>query len=271
MDTKINYTLVGFILIVLTGVMIAMLLWWTKGLNREVYTTYMVYMDQDVSGLSSQAPVKYNGVPVGYVGKMELDTADPQFVILYLQVKANVPVTTSTVATLQTQGITGITYISLSTKTPDAPALTALPDQKYPVIPEQPSILNQLTQSAQQVFDQQNIDNLKQILANLSTVSKTLADNSNTINSILANSAETFKNTAQASKDLPVMITQVRQSMQQFNAFTTNANQMLMPTLEFMNRLNQITDNLVYVSNELKQNPSILIRGTSTNNLGPGE
>jgi phospholipid/cholesterol/gamma-HCH transport system substrate-binding protein len=257
LDTKINYTFVGLVVVSLMALLISLLLWWTHSFNRQVYKTYLVYMDQDVSGLAVQGPVKYNGVPVGVISKMMLNTDNPQEVILYLHIIPSAPITTSTIATLSSQGITGVPYINLDTKTPNAPPLTAAPGQPYPVIPSEPSLMLQVLQTVNQaaqnfaqvsqslkvMFDAQNAQNFKKILTNLSA----------------------------ASEQMPAMVSQVQQSAQQVSTLTANVNQAVPSALQLLDRLNQISGNLDTVTSEMKQNPAVLIRGTTTSNLGPGE
>jgi phospholipid/cholesterol/gamma-HCH transport system substrate-binding protein len=256
LDTKINYTMVGFIVVALATFFGLFLLWWTSSFNRQVYNTYVVYMS-DVAGLANQAPVRYNGVLVGKVNKIQLDTENPEQVIVYLRIVQGTPVTTSTVASLASQGITGVPYINLTAKAPNAPPLVALSGQPYPVIPSEPALMAQalqtvkeaatdfkeVSQSLKGIFDQQNTQNFKTILQNLST----------------------------ASKQMPQMVTEIRQSAQQVSTLTSNVNQAMPSALELLDRLNAVSGNLETVTGEMKQNPSILVRGTNGPALGPGE
>src|SRR5690606_22120300 len=117
MDTKVNYTVVGIFVILLCLMLVIFFLWLTSLQHREVYDTYIVYMHEEVSGLGTQGPVRYNGVKVGYVDSIRLNPQDPQQVVLKLKIRRGTPITTSTIATLVSEGITGIDYVGLKALT----------------------------------------------------------------------------------------------------------------------------------------------------------
>ena len=49
------------------------------------------------------------------------------------------------------------------------------------------------------------------------------------------------------------------------------SQQTIPPAISLLNRLNAIAANLEKVSNQLRQNPSVIIRGTTPPKPGPGE
>ena len=68
---------------------------------------------KEVSGIGLQTPVRFNGVKMGYVQKIELNRADdPQQVIWTLKIREETPVTTSSIATLRSEGIMGTDYVA---------------------------------------------------------------------------------------------------------------------------------------------------------------
>lgn len=285
MDTKAHYTLVGLFVILLCIGSIAGILWLSVGLNRPVYHTFLTYIDQSVSGLNTEAPVKFNGVTVGYVKNITLNPTNPQQVIATLEITEGTPITTSTVATLTPQGITGIAFISLSAKTPHAPLVKVANQPPYPTIPSQPSLLVQLgsllkdtsnqvqgiSDSIQNILDRENAENTKAILINLNSISTNLAANSASINKILQDSQTIMDNGAEASKNLPGMVSTLSQSLTDLNQLTNLAKQNLMPAGQLLAQLSTLSNNILAFSSEIKQNPAILIRGKANNNLGPGE
>jgi phospholipid/cholesterol/gamma-HCH transport system substrate-binding protein len=58
MESNVNYTLVGAFIIGLTIAMIVIALWLSVGLTGKQYNFYLAYMNESVSGLSANAPVK---------------------------------------------------------------------------------------------------------------------------------------------------------------------------------------------------------------------
>lgn len=135
MEAKTNYTIVGVVVLILLVGLITTMLWLSIGFNQKKYTTYTVYMHEAASGLTQDAPVKYNGVQVGYVKEIRLNQNDPRQVEILLDIEEGTPVTTSTFATLNSQGITGVSYIGLSASTSNLTPITKMPGEPYPVIP----------------------------------------------------------------------------------------------------------------------------------------
>jgi phospholipid/cholesterol/gamma-HCH transport system substrate-binding protein len=258
METNVNYSVVGAFVIVLLSAIIFGIIWLSSGLSFQSSGTFMVYMQESVAGLSIDAPVEYNGVNVGSVKSIDLNRKNPHLVELLLTIKNDTPITLGTVATLNTKGITGVAYIALKDNSTNLTPLRASPGQRYPVIKTAPSLflrvdtaLNKLSDSfsrvsysIQTLLDPQNQNYIKRILKNLDDFTTNLSGNNKNINSLILN-------TSHASEQLTP-------------ALRTFINQ----TLPAMNNL---INNLDSVSKNLKENPSILIRGTQQQTLGPGE
>lgn len=272
METNINYTLVGAFVITLISFTVLGIIWLSSGFSFQHYKSYMIYMQESVSGLNIDSPVEFNGVNVGTVSAIQLNHKNPQLVEVILQVQSTTPVTQGTIATLNTRGVTGITYVALKDRSTDLRPLIALKGEPYPVIKTAPSFfmridtaLNQLstnlqkvTQSIQSVLDKENQQSIKSILANLDRVTTTLSDNSNKINTIL-------DNTAIASRQMTPMIQSGSNTMRMLETQTLPA------AYRLLSSLNDVTHNLSQISKDLKHNPSVLIRGAATPPLGPGE
>ncbi len=271
--------------LLLASALIATGLWLSIGFDQKVYNVYAVYMNEAVSGLSEDSPVKFNGVKVGYVRNIDLNKTDPQRVTLLLNIEQGTPITTSTYATLISQGITGTTYVGLSAASPEMVPLEKEAGQPYPVIPAKPSLLTQI--------DKVITVALKKSLLNMEKFSQVLADNSTKINKTLENIDTLMANASNASKKLPDVMRKLDRGMSRLDstmaslhkasnsltgamdsgkvtldAFTQQA---IPPFVDLMNRLNAIAGNLEQVSNQMRQNPSVIIRGKALPRPGPGE
>lgn len=300
MEAKANYTIVGFTVVVLTLSLIAVMIWLSAGFEKKKYRQYVVYMHEAVSGLNEDSLVKYNGVVVGQVKKITLDTNNPQRVKLLLSIEEQTPITKSTYATLISQGITGVTYVGLATSSASLTPLKQLPDQPYPVIPSRPSMFNQLDKALKEitvnintlsrdikkVFDKENRYNLKQTLKKMNTVASMLAKNKNNFNTIMENTRVFSADLAKASKTLPELIHEMRvmsntvakagisaaQTMSAGKlAINKISQQTLPPFNHLLQRLEETTANLEQVSELMRQNPAVIIRGTTPPVKGPGE
>ncbi|HAT2066727.1 TPA: MCE family protein [Legionella pneumophila] len=307
MESKTNYTIVGLIVLILTAGLLSAGLWLSVGFNQKEYTSYTVYLKESVSGLSVESPVKFNGVQVGYVKEIKLNKNDPRQVELLLNIEKSTPITTSTSATLITQGITGVTYVGLSAGSSELTPLRKMPGEPYPVIPSKPSLLNQLdavlkevaenvgavSEKAQLIFNEENADNVRKSLANIERITEIIADKGQTIDSSLNNLDVFVANMAKASKQFPQLIKDLKTGISKFKSLADNmsaagkdvsktmiagkntieqiSQQAIPPAVILLRRLNAISANLEKVSNEMRQNPSVIIRGTKAPKLGPGE
>lgn len=272
METNVHYTVVGAFVILLTSAIILAVIWLSSGFSLAQYSNYLVYMQESVSGLNTDSPVEYNGVNVGVVKSINLDPKDPHLVELLLSININTPITRGTVAILTSRGITGVAFIALKDTGTDLRPLIAQPGHPYPVIPTAPSIFTRLdialrklsnniqtvANSLQALLDKDNLKSIKDILANLSKVTGTLSDNSEKLNTILLN-------TTKASAQLTPLLNSSTTTMKMIQTQTLPA------TYHLLNNLDDVTRTLQAVSVQLKQNPSILIRGAAPGAPGPGE
>jgi len=221
MENKVNMSVVGAFVIVLTVAMIAGGLWLSSGMyNRKAYDPYEIYTPESVSGLNLNSTVRYRGVEVGYVRQIMLAPGNVEQVRVRLDIERGTPVKTDTVAILQTQGLTGISYVELRGGRKDSPMLRAGPDQSVPVIASGPSLIGRLETSAPElmaklshavdnlnsVLDEGNRIALRSTLADLAVVTQTLAKRSSTIDATLTGAARTTARMADFSAQLPQLM-----------------------------------------------------------------
>lgn len=286
MESKANYRVVGLIVLILSASLLAGGLWLSVGFDRKAYVTYTVYVPEPVAGLGDDSIVKYNGVKVGMVSKIELNQFDPQQVKLELKIEEGTPITSSTHATLISQGITGTNYLGLTASTPSLFPLQRTPGETYPVIPYKASFFNQLEKNIndvsvgiKRIFDKENARALKTTLTNLQKVSDIIAQNNPNLNKTL--------------EELPILIKDLKMSVDKFSNMSKNmstagnqvsstmkagkntidkiSQQTLPPIVLLMQRMDTIAANLEKVSAQMRQNPAVMIRGSAPAKSGPGE
>jgi phospholipid/cholesterol/gamma-HCH transport system substrate-binding protein len=154
MRPKVSFMLVGAFVLLLGLAFVAGVVWLSSSGGDASYKTYYVYMTESVSGLNPNATVSYNGVAVGYVSDIRLDLENPQQVRVTLLIEEDAPVKVDTVATLASQGITGIANVELSGGTAESARLIAGPGEEYPVIQTRPSLFTRLDQSITGLVDE---------------------------------------------------------------------------------------------------------------------
>jgi phospholipid/cholesterol/gamma-HCH transport system substrate-binding protein len=199
METRANYVMVGsFVLVILAGVFVA-ILWLAHTQFNQQYVNYDIYFTGSVTGLSVGAPVNLNGVNIGRVTEIRLDPNNPDQVRVTVEVDAQAPIKSDSVASLELTGITGIYYIEISGGTRDAPPLTKQEGQRYPVIAAKPSrfaslvasapeVLNRVIEVADrlsQILDEKNRQAIAQTLANLQRVSEVAGHDLDKVDALL--------------------------------------------------------------------------------------
>lgn len=307
MGSKFSYTAVGAFVVCLVVAAFAIFFWLALRKHDQQYTQYVVFLHEEVAGLSVQGTVRYNGVPVGYVKSIGLVPSNPQLVKVLLNIESGTPVNTSTVATLMSQGITGVDYIGLQSEKVNAPPLEKHAGEDYPVIASKPSLLMQLSEvmpkitgkitelsdSVTQLFDKNNLKSISETLKNLQVFTNTLKNNTNEINASMASLQKILARGQAVADKLPdlmqttsVTMKQLKTTAATFNTtaetatHTLKAGQaavdgfatQLVPTAQqVLQRLGNVVVNLSSISNQLKRNPAMLVRGTKPLSLGPGE
>lgn len=307
MQGKVNYTIVGVFVFVLTAFLMLGIVWLNAIEHGKKYKTYLVYVHEDVTGLAADSPVRFNGVKVGYLKSLELDEHNPQLVRLELDIAPTVPVSTSTFAILNAQGVTGVVYVNLKAETDNAPLLTAAPGQPYPVIPSKPSLLMQLstalpeiTQDIQhlsssiaEVLDTDNRSSIKDALKNIDKVTKVFADNSADFTQTMQSLDNALANVSAASDHFPKIVLQlnhtldtvdqmsfqmkktsetINSTMQSGQVVIRNFSDQVMPSAQqALSNLSRVTMSMQHLTDQLQRDPSMLVRGRQPALLGPGE
>ncbi len=153
METRANYVLIGVVTLLGIAGVFAFFLWYAKVQIDRSYDYYDVLFDQ-VTGLNRAADVRFNGIPVGQVIGLNFDRGGSGQVRVRLEVADGTPIRADTVATLESQGVTGVSFVSLSGGRPDSPPLEPPEDGALPVIPSTPSVLQSLIEGAPELLQQ---------------------------------------------------------------------------------------------------------------------
>lgn len=307
MKTRINYIMVGLFVLTLTTALIAGILWLASGGAGRAYDEYLVYMEESVSGLSHDSTVKYYGVDVGRVHSITLDADDQRRVRLLLQIDEGTPVREDTVASLETQGLTGLAYINLTGGSPASPPLQAAADEDYPVIRSEPSVWGRLDQSLgilvdnlieasqrlNRVLSDENQQTMEETLADVRTLTALLAERAESLGVSLDDMAETARHFKQTSASLPGLIDRiestaasldemageisrtavtVRETVASGGADLQGFTGRTLPEITQMAReLRIAAENLRRFSEKLERDPGILLHGAPAVRPGPGE
>ncbi|HJM52211.1 MAG TPA: MlaD family protein [Alphaproteobacteria bacterium] len=213
METRANHMLIGaFVLLVVAGIF-GFVIWLAKiEIDRE-FSYYHIYFEGSVSGLNKAGEVRYKGIPVGSVKEIVIDPQNPNRVRVRIEVAANTPVREDSEATLELQGITGVSYVQLSGGDPKSPKLKRKKGEALPIIASRPSqfeelfagapeLINRvilLVGEATKIFSPENRVAVGDILENLQILSASFADRSAKIESIIDDVERTSLEVRQAA------------------------------------------------------------------------
>ncbi len=121
MMTHEQKTRLGIFLIIATAIFIIVLGFFLVPVLREQGDHYFInFQNISVNGLDVGSLVKYQGVQIGKVTKMEVNRRDLNSVLVNIKIQRGFPVKEDTTAFLTYIGITGLRFIDLKGGTPDA-------------------------------------------------------------------------------------------------------------------------------------------------------
>lgn len=211
METRANFLLIGFFTLVAILGTLGFFIWLASVQIDRQYETYGILFE-DVSGLDPSGDVLFNGISVGKVIGLRIYEEDPSKVFATVEVDDATPVRSDTIAQLQSQGVTGVAYISLSGGTPAAPPLVA-DDGNLPIIPSRRSTVQALVEDAPDLLAEAT-ELLEQFQA------LTGPQNQEYVSNILRNLDASSSNLDQALNDFSDISETVSAATSQITAFT---------------------------------------------------
>ena len=258
METKANYTIVGFFTLLVIAAAFGFVYWMAEYGRGGPMVELVVRIPGSANGLSVGSPVRFNGIQVGSVQGLSIDADDPNYSLAFTEVRADAPVYTSTKAILEIQGLTGAAYIELSGgRNGDENILKRSVDtgKRAVLLADQSSVTN-LLNTADKILNRAN-DTIGDIqgfvsdsrapltdtVRNAQTFSKALSDNSDNIDKFLASMgqlSDTFKN---VSTRIDSTLEAVEKLVRAVDANKIN---------EVVNNANKITANVADATTDLK-------------------
>ena len=181
MERNANYALVGLASTLLLFGLIVFSLWLAAFKFGQAYDQYDIAFKGPVRGLTQGGEVHFNGIKVGEVTRISLDTADPTLVIARAKVTSDVPIRVDSYAMLEPQGITGVNYVQITAGTPSLRLLKdTVPKKRVPRIRSEPSTLSDLLAGGGNVLARaaEALDRINRVLSdeNIKHLSGTLDD-----------------------------------------------------------------------------------------------
>ena len=218
----------------------------TKG--SQAMSTYSLLFERDVSGLSLGGPVYYLGVNVGNVSGMKLIPGPQVKVRVDIDVLADTPVNGGSYASLNAQGITGVTVINIAGEPGEHEPLQKTEGYDHPLIPVRQTGLSALLSSAPQTIARLNLvlDQAAKLMGeeNREAVSQMLL-HIETLTSALAQEREAF---AALPAEMKALMVETRATMTQVKTVFADVQ----PDLAIaMANINTASQNLSSLSSRL--------------------
>jgi phospholipid/cholesterol/gamma-HCH transport system substrate-binding protein len=298
-DKDTNYVVVGAFVLLVIGIAVSFVYWYTDQRDKHTYRRYEIYYDGTVAGLTAGSPVRYLGVDVGKVARITLEPPDRKRVEVIADIEEHAPIDARTTALLSLQGVTGLLFIDLE-EDPNSAASGPLPKgQRYPVIRSAPSDLDELLRSLpalakhaidlvdhmDQVFSDENVRNLKVTLANarvasertpvlLHEIEDLVANLRRTSDEVDAAAADFHRATNDAAPDLKVTLANIRRISEALESSSDHLNDFIvenepalsrftgqgLPELErLLHESRDTVRDIRDLSRSLKQNPAELL------------
>lgn len=278
MEGRASSLRVGLLIIAGIGLLIA-LVWFLRGGQVNNGTEFVTYFSESVQGLDVGSKVEYRGVTVGRVtalgvvsaihGTEKQDVRDQQFRQVYVRYLVDTtrigrfPSVEEAVrlglrARLNTQLITGLSYIDLDFVNPKrypVPTLPWTPEAEF--VPSIPSAFAQVQNAGQELLAKLD----KVDVASLVTSLTTLADNLNkeveggdlhkTL--VSANDLFTSANGAVKEADLPALTANLRQTSDKLAALASSPQlkALLANGASATGQLNKLTERMTGLVNSL--------------------
>lgn len=283
---------------VLFGVLLALAAYWFAGDHADE-DPYVLVSKYTVSGLSVQGEVRYRGLQVGRIDRIEIDPGSPRIMLIHVRIKRGTPISTGTYARLALQGVTGLSYIQLDDDGKVAQRLESRAGSPAR-IEVRPSLLEDVSDAGQAMINRigdvslrmsrllsdRNLDRFERTLANAEAASQKLAPALEALPAVAADARVTLKRVDNLVADLETLSKSLKNRVNSFDRLAESAerigksgevisDELLNSTLPKMERAldnaNRATGKMETLLDDLSNQPQSLIFGKPGPTPGPGE
>lgn len=173
-----HFFAVGLFILLVTAIGGYFVIWLAVSKEPDDVRRYSVEFQGSVRGLTKGSQVRYKGLKVGRVYDIRLVPDNGDHIEVLLDIRENTPLRTTTVASVEMQGLTGLSFVSLSPgkepgepldhSQPGPPKLQARESQFDKLMEGAPALLEEVTQVTRNVnklFSDDNVRHISSILA----------------------------------------------------------------------------------------------------------
>jgi phospholipid/cholesterol/gamma-HCH transport system substrate-binding protein len=255
MDRDTNYVVVGAFVLLVIAMAVSFVFWYTDQRDKRTYQRYEINFNGTVSGLTAGSPVRYLGVDVGKVANILLDPQQRRQVEVIAEIESTAPIDGRTLASLSLQGITGLLFIDLE-QDPKATASGVLAQgHRYPIIRSTRSDFDVLLSSlpalaahtielvdhVNEVFSDENVSALHEMLNNARLASKGLPETVRDVKQLVADMRSASREVESAAADLRSVTDEVAPDIKVTLANVRHISESLTNTADHLERF--VADN----------------------------
>ena len=248
MEREANYLAVGTFILLVLGLGIAFVLWYTDANDGREYEPYEIYFTGSVSGLDRGSPVRFLGVDVGRVRRLAIDPSNATRVHVVVEVDKAAPISAATRASLGLQGVTGLLYVNLKEASDvDRSAPLAQGDQ-YPVIEAVESDFDAFLASLPELMGRANtlLERMQRVVSD-----ENLAGIADTIKGM----RDTMQTMPQTAKDVQLLVAELRSTVAEIHGASESLRGMTAdarPEVQTaLARMNDVANNLADASKRI--------------------
>lgn len=265
--------------------------------------TYIAETRDSVAGLKAGSTVFYRGIAVGKVSAVRFSPDDPNIILVLMEIESDVQLKRGVYATLELQGVTGLTRISLQDSGNQAEPLSN-DDQLENRIPIKPSLIDRLSVSGEdtvnethelmlrlnRLLDENNVRHVENILVNIESATEQFNVLQDQVGKVLAqvpalttDFRHTLTEVNGLSRDAKQLSSQMRQDLATFSSQSSElmqtgtllGRQLLQTTLPRANNLmlqmQTTSRRFDSVAATLESDPQAFLFGIESQSPAPGE
>ena len=201
METRAHYVAVGAFVLAIIALAFVVVLWLARAQLTTQYALYDIYFTGSVSGLRESAAVEYSGVPAGRVTEIKITPENVERIRVTVEIETTVVIKDNAAASVESNLLSGVSFIQIVGGTQDAPLLTKEAGQRYPVIRSRrsrfasvsaraPQLLEKLNETANRLndlLDEKNRAAVTESLENIRVVTAAVAERKQDIGELTGN------------------------------------------------------------------------------------
>ena len=216
METRANHLLIGSFVLAFVAAIFIFVIWLAKVQIDQELAYYHVNFTGSVTGLGVGSDVRFNGIKVGSVTDIAFHPDDPRQVTVTVEIDADTPIRDDSMASLEPQGITGLSYVLISGGSREAkrlpvvkrataqlPDIASKPSKLAELFEGAPDMVNRaivLIERASDLLNDENRRNISNIVADLRSVTGAVASREAAIGRIIDSFDKTSVDVAETAK-----------------------------------------------------------------------